>query len=409
MFEAYHGVDGAQHQANFDRLSRQGFRIISLSVYGNSSDPRYAAVWVQRGGPAWVAVHGIDAAGYQNWFNAQTEQGYVPVLITATGAVENAVFAAVFEKGIPGAWLARHGVTSGPRENSGTFDNINASAAATGLAIRSVTIYGTAQDRRYAAIWHANPGYVKWHVHGADAAGQYQTTFNNETQLPGYGLHGYRPAYVTLSSDHSYCSVFKDDVVGFWVARHGMTSAEYQAEFDAQNSAGRYPICVQGGGVGSDTRYAAIFASQDIPSSREWAATGSEGPWVSKFDDLMQSFVQTNAVRAAQLAIGKDGVMKFSRAYTWAEPGYRITQPSDVFLLASCSKMFLEAAVQTLYDTDRLNPNTAVYPRLGFSGPADARSDAITIQQLLDHLGGYNDGPVDQGGSNFDPTYSTFP
>jgi len=59
MFEAYHGVTSAQHQSNFNHLSAQGFRMISLSVYGHPSDARYAAVWVQREGPAWVAVHGV--------------------------------------------------------------------------------------------------------------------------------------------------------------------------------------------------------------------------------------------------------------------------------------------------------------------------------------------------------------
>jgi hypothetical protein len=37
-------------------------------------------------------------------------------------------------------------------------------------------------------------------------------------------------------------------------------------------------------------------------------------------------------------------------------------------------------------------PSTAAYPLLGFSHPVDPRSDTITIQQLLDHEGGYNDG-----------------
>ena len=62
--------------------------------------------------------------------------------------------------------------------------------------------------------------------------------------MAGYQLAGYRPAYVTLSGDQIYCSVFKDDVVGAWVARHGMTAAEYQTEFAKQNAAGLYPICV---------------------------------------------------------------------------------------------------------------------------------------------------------------------
>jgi len=79
MFEAYHDVTGAQHQANFNNLSAQGYRMISLSVYGDPGNPLYAAVWVQRSGPAWEAVHGVDAAGYQAFFDAWTAKGYVPV------------------------------------------------------------------------------------------------------------------------------------------------------------------------------------------------------------------------------------------------------------------------------------------------------------------------------------------
>jgi CubicO group peptidase (beta-lactamase class C family) len=405
-FEAYHGVTGGQHQTNFNSLSAQGFRMISLSVYGDPGDARYAAVWVQRPGPAWVAVHGVDSAGYQSFFNNWTAKGYVPVLVSATGTSSNAIFAAVFEQGIPGAWLARHGMTSGPEANVGTFQQLDKTARDQKMILRSVAIYGTANDQRYAAVWHANPGYVKWHVHPSDTGASYQVVFNAEAQLPGYQLAGYRPAYVALSGDQIYCSVFKDDVVGPWVARHGMTSADYQTEFDKQNAAGLYPICVQGGGTGGNTRYAAIFAKQDIPLSRQWTITGTAVPTLAAFDHAMQTFMQANGVRAAQLAIAKNGVTKFSRAYTWAEAGYRTTQPSDRFLLASCSKMFLAAAVQALYDAKKLAPDTKVYPLLGFSHPLDPRSDTITIQQLLDHTGGYNDDPPQKGGSGFDPTYS---
>ena len=403
MFQAYHGVTAAQHQTRFNTLSAQGFRMISLSVYGDPGDARYAAVWVQRPGPAWVAVHGVDSAGYQSFFNNWTAKGFVPVLVSATGTGSNAIFAAVFEQGIPGAWVARHGMTSGPDTNAGTFQNLNKTARDQKMILRSFAIYGTASDRRYAAVWHANPGFVKWHVHPSDTGDSYQVVFNAETQLPGYGLAGYRPAYVALSGDHIYCSMFKDDVVGPWVARHGMTASEYQTEFDKQNAASFYPICVQGGGTGGNTRYAAIFAKQDIPLSREWTVTGTAVPALAGFDHAMQTFMQANAVRAAQLAIAKNGVTKFSRAYTWAEAGYRITQPSDRFLLASCSKTFLEAAAQALYDAKKLKPDTKVYPLLGFSNPADPRSDTITIQQLLDHMGGYDDTAA---GSGFDPTYN---
>jgi CubicO group peptidase (beta-lactamase class C family) len=117
----------------------------------------------------------------------------------------------------------------------------------------------------------------------------------------------------------------------------------------------------------------------------------------------MQSFMRANAVRAAQLTIGKKGAIKLARAYTWGEPGYPVTQPSDRFLLASCSKMFLCAAVQSLYDARKLTPGRRVYPLLGFSKPKDPLSNRITIQQLLDHTGGFDSSST---GSGYDPTYS---
>src|SRR5262249_3193313 len=163
--------------------------------------------------------------------------------------------------------------TSGPDTNAGTFQNMNKSAAAQNMVLRSFGIYGTPTDRRYIAVWHANPGYVKGHVHPADTGASYQVAFNAETQMPGYTLAPHRPAFVALSDDHIYCSVFKDDVVGPWVARHGMTAAEYQNEFNIQTAAGFYPICVQGGGTGGNTLYAAIFAQQDIPLGRQWTIT----------------------------------------------------------------------------------------------------------------------------------------
>jgi CubicO group peptidase (beta-lactamase class C family) len=47
-----------------------------------------------------------------------------------------------------------------------------------------------------------------------------------------------------------------------------------------------------------------------------------------------------------------------------------------------------------------LTPDTKVYPLLGFSGPADFRSDNITIQECLDHQAGF-----DRIKSSFDPVF----
>jgi CubicO group peptidase (beta-lactamase class C family) len=395
-FQAYHGVSAAQHQAYFNQLSAEGYGMISLSVYGDPGSALYAAVWVNRPMPGWVAVHGINAAQYQNWFNTWAAKGYASQLVTATGSGSDAIFAAVMSQGVTGGWIARHNLSAAD------FAAQNSAAQSANMIPVCVSIYGDPGSPVYAGIWRANPGFTKWLVNAADPAPSYQTTFNTETQLPGYALGGWRPAYVAVSSDQTYCSVYQDDVVGPWVARHGLTSAQYQAEFNAQVAAGRYPIFVQGGGSGGNIVYAAVFASQDQPMARQWTVTGTAGPAHAGIDSAMQTFMMTNGVRAAQVAFGQNGTIQFARAYTWAEPGYRVTQPGDRFLLASCSKMFCEAVIQSLFDAKTLSPTDQAYAKLGFSHPVDPRSDQITIQQLLDHTGGYDDAIP----PNFDPTYN---
>lgn len=84
-FVAYHHVSSSDHQRRFDELYKGGFRIITLTVYGDRNSPSYAAVWVQRAGPPWAAVHGIDAQGFQTAFDQWASSGFKPTIIVATG------------------------------------------------------------------------------------------------------------------------------------------------------------------------------------------------------------------------------------------------------------------------------------------------------------------------------------
>ena len=364
-FQAYHGATASQHQTNFDKWSEQGYRMISLSVYGDAGNPRYAAVWVQRAGPAYAAVHGVDANGYQAFFTKWSKAGYHPVLVSATGEIGDAVFAAVFEQGDPGPWLGRHGMTSAD------FTTANTSAAAQQQILRSFTIYGSSSDRRYAAIWLPNPTFVKSHIHATDSASDYQTNFNAETQLPGVTLNAWRPAYVALSRDATYCSVFKDDWVGPWIARHGLSASDYQS------------VLRQGGCAGVSIRsWCKAEARREARSSRRsspsrTSPTSGNGPCRGhRFPRSRRSIrphrpiCKPTASAPAQVAILKGGVVKASRGYTWAEPAYRDTQPSDRFLLASCSKMFLEGAIQSLYNSGKLEPPKLTVKPNGGEKPA---------------------------------------
>jgi CubicO group peptidase (beta-lactamase class C family) len=394
QFEAYHGQSAQQHQAAFDRLSRQGFRMIALAVYGDPANARYNAVWVRRPGPEYLAFHGVRDADYQGRFDAALAAGFSPVLVACTGAGGAAVFAAVFERGVPGPWMARHGLTRT------AFEVADSTAGAGGMALRSMAVYGAAGDPRYAAVWHARPAGVITHLRALTAEAAYQATFNTESSLPFF-----RPRLIAVAGDRNIAAVFSNDQVGRWAAFHGLTSGQYQSAFDQSVADGLMPICVGAGGSGAAARFAAIFAERDVAPGREWFATGLRPAALAASEQIVERFMKRYSVRCGQLTVLGKGRVVLERAYTWSEPGTRRTTVRDRMLLASCSKIFVAAAAQWLYDRRTgpllrplLRPTTRVYPRLGFSGPSDARSDTITVQQLLDHRAGYANAPSD-------PTY----
>lgn len=380
-FNAYHGVSADQHQVNFNNFSSDGFRMISLSVYGTPASAQYAAVWVKRSGAAWVATHGISAAAYQDFFDKWSAKGYVPTLLSATGSRSGAIFAAVFEKKSYNAWSAKHDMTQS------AFDAANADAKSKGLILKTCSTYGSSSDRRYAAVWIPNPGNIKWRVYSNVSANDYQVYFNANTQLPYY-----MPEIVAVSDEQTYCCMFTDSIRGRWEARHSLTAAQYQTEFNKHTKAGLMPIYVDGGGNGANTRYSAVFAETDVPFARAWKVKGTGTTATKGLDAIMKDFMQLHGIRYAQLSLGRNGISKYNKAYTWAEPNYKIADPSDKFMLASCSKLYLTAAVKTLLDDPNysLSPGDKAYAKLGYSNPKDARSNDITIQHLLDHKGGFD-------------------
>lgn len=399
-FTAYHGVDAATHQQRLDELAPQGYRLISLSVYG--SGPLYAAVWVRRAGPAWEAIHGVTAARYQARFDELTALGYKPTIVTATGTRADPVFAAVFENIPATTWLARHVLTDGPEGTAGTLANANLWARNNRCILTTLAIYGTgAGDRTYAGVWLPNPGATNWQAHDMGDVTAYQNWFNGYTAVP------MRPAIVDANDGHQYAALFTDDSVGGWVARHGMTGTEYQAEFDTQVAAGRMPITLQGAGTGSGVRYAAVFAGQDVPVARQWTQATAIGAGYSGVHGVMRTFMQRNGVRAGVLAVRRDGALKLSSGYTWAEAGYPMTQPDSLLRLASVSKAFTCAAIQALVTDYGFDLNTAVFRYLGITSVAlpdqvkDVRIDSVTVRHLVDHTGGWV-----RGVSGLDPVFA---
>lgn len=96
------------------------------------------------------------------------------------------------------------------------------------------------------------------------------------------------PRYHNLSrrSNRPAC---KDDRAGPRVARHGLSASEYQAEFDAQVKAGRYPTFAQGGGPGNRHRLHGRARFPGPADGRERTVTGTAVPAQAGIDGAMET------------------------------------------------------------------------------------------------------------------------
>ena len=247
---ARHGLSPAQYQAEFNNWVGQGYRLTDVSTFGVGASQSYAAIWEKSAAPAWVARHGLTSAQYQATFNNLVGQGYRLILVEGHEVNGTNLYAAIWDKSVaPGPWVARHGLTSA--QYQATFNNL----VGQGYRLVHVSGYPLAGSDRYAAIWERSPGPAWVARHGLTSA-QYQATFNN---LVG---QGYRLALVdgyNVGGVDRYAAIWDRAATSPWVARHGLSSAQYQAEFNNWVGQGYRLVLVSGYHLGGSPRYAAVW------------------------------------------------------------------------------------------------------------------------------------------------------
>jgi CubicO group peptidase (beta-lactamase class C family) len=151
-------------------------------------------------------------------------------------------------------------------------------------------------------------------------------------------------------------------------------------------------------------------------SRRDVVVEGPSQPGLDPFDLAVQRFMHRNQIRAGQLTILKDGIDILVHAYTFASTSYPRTHPKSLFRIASCSKAFTCAAINQLFADKLVSPMAPAFGFVGITEPLmglklDSRVDQITVQQLVDHAGGWNDhdtvftGTGIIPGTNWDPVF----
>jgi CubicO group peptidase (beta-lactamase class C family) len=369
----YHGVTATTHQTNWTTLVGQGYRPLALSVSGGLSAQRYSAVWVRRGGPGFAGVHGLTRSQYQTWRTNTIAAGFRPHLVSAAGDGSNEVFAAVYlADGVAAVDEYQAASATVQSRMSWAWDN--------GHIPTCLEEYGSSGAPRFCGVWVPYSGDAAWGYSIQDSAAEYQQIFDAQTE--GHA----RPVFVDISDRQTYSAIWRDDQIGGWTALHDLTASQFQAEINARTT--EFPLFAQCGGSGSAARWATVFATSDSIRQRTSTRTGTLPITLGGFDSYMADLVQARNARAAALAIAKDGRLVFARGYTWAESGYPITQPTDLFRIASCSKPLAALAA---HEHDERNPalsmSTLVGANLGLTGTY-ADFDLVRVRHTIQHSSG---------------------
>jgi CubicO group peptidase (beta-lactamase class C family) len=377
------------HEAAIPVYQQQGYRLISLSVYG--SDERYAAVWILQDGPVQEIATSLTLDDFNTWWYNWYNQGYSPKIVSATGSGTSAVFSGVVEKLETGGGLVFCAMTL---EN---FINTANALFNSRNSIVSFTGYGTLNEagddeRKFCAAWVPNSDFDLDRTYIAQDLAVIGQNIRFESTILRWRL-----AYASISEDGLYTQLFKDTDVGSWSWGLADTEPEIEAAIDQEIQSGRILIQIQGGQLPTgETTFHLIFAEHDSPSTRQWKAQGSVNGFhdnadaQSQIDTMMEEFMQQTGVRQAQLAIGKSGSVLLERAYTWSDSSRPITSTFDKFLLASVSKMFCAAAIASLIDDGKLSLNTAPWTTFFEETTVDGRMQSIKIENLLYHTAGWN-------------------
>jgi CubicO group peptidase (beta-lactamase class C family) len=113
----------------------------------------------------------------------------------------------------------------------------------------------------------------------------------------------------------------------------------------------------------------------------------------ANLDAAVMSWMTSNNIPAAQLAVRRGGKLYFSHAYTMGSSNPLVTT-TNVFRLASVSKMLLTAAYSNLLTEGKLTGGERVYKYLGIKSPllstqtVDPRSNDIIALELAEHTAG---------------------
>jgi uncharacterized protein (UPF0297 family) len=184
----------------------------------------------------------------------------------------------VWEQSAGAAWVARHGLSGA--QYQALFDDL----VPKGYRPTILDGYNIDGSERYLCVYEQSPAKGAWVARHGLTSAQYQTVFDDLVPK------GYRPVilsgYNISGSDHYLCVFENSPAKGAWVARHGLNGEQYQAVFNDLTPKGYRPVVLNAYTVNGQERYMGVWEQS---SDAGWVARhGLNGAqYQAVFDDLV--------------------------------------------------------------------------------------------------------------------------
>ncbi|KAI9924070.1 hypothetical protein ASPWEDRAFT_38547 [Aspergillus wentii DTO 134E9] len=252
-WHAYYRLNPNEYQTKFDSMVSQGYRVNSISGYERNNEPNYAVIFEKNPcSPAWRSHSGLTSDAYHAKFEEYLDQGYRVSQVNGYTVNGKDYYAAIWDKtsNSSAAWVSRHGMSTGWMQKY--FDTY----LEQGYTLTHVSGYEVGKEARYAAVWEKKNDGAKWVAAGNLTSTEYQDRFDK------YVNEGYRLVDVDgyeVDGEVFYAAIWDKSASGPWVARHGMDSPSFQAEFDKYRAEGYVLKTLSGYNVGKKDWYAAIW------------------------------------------------------------------------------------------------------------------------------------------------------
>lgn len=246
---ARHGVPARDYQCLFDQAVNAGYALEWIDGFDVGGNVFYNAVFRPGGNTAWSAFHGLNGAQYQQRFNEFTGKGYRPHQVESYLGQGGVRYAVIFRKQSGAAYSAYHGLSASDHQQR--MDDLTKN----GFRPRNVSVVSSGGQRRYTALYDKTD-MGSWQARSQLTAAEYQQAFDANTQQGRQVV--YLNGYVHAGQPY-FSAIWSSKANGPYKARHGLTSSQYQSEWQSSTGAGLLTRDVTGYSVGGSARYAAIW------------------------------------------------------------------------------------------------------------------------------------------------------